>query len=211
MNPTIVGAWDGTHIWLQWDATDAPRGYDVSLRFKSQKVKEWGDWQPPIHSMRPWLSAGTTRTIGTQVQARIAVTEDAKKVENFDWVNAVEAKFNRCLCNFEFASSKKNYHFVEGTNFHCTVDGAVCSYSLTNEIEVALGTKVVSEMKAMGPTGFAQLDNENDFYIRPALGLTIRNTESSREDVEATGRDFTVLSVMRGPITLAVKKRPDVR
>jgi hypothetical protein len=41
MNACIVGVWDGTHIWLQWDGVPAAR-YEVRLSWRvGLRVSRW--------------------------------------------------------------------------------------------------------------------------------------------------------------------------
>jgi hypothetical protein len=209
MNSYVVGEWDGTHLWFQWDG-DADKRYEIQLRFRRDAAGEWGDWQPSIRPSKNWFVHWIGQPLGTVVQAQIRERVDDN---SGDWSPVLEAKFVRSLCKFELSSKSKELHFVEGTCFHCRVDGAVCSYRLTEEIEIGAGETKTAELEAVASDGFAQLDKENDFYLRPALGVVIRNVEPSRNDVEATGRDFTEVKVGKrdGPFTMAISTPQNIR
>jgi hypothetical protein len=205
MNPRIVGEWDGTHVWLQWEPMEVEDVvYEVRFSLRQQGANEWQDWPSIIRPPRAWMTYFVSKPFGTGVQARVLALQDRVVVEG--WEMAEEAKFIRSVCRFSITSTKKPIHFIEGVNFHARVDGAVCSYKLKEEIEVAAGETKEVEMEAVASSGWAQIDNPGDFLIRPALGVTIQNIEPSQGDLELTGRDFTELKVMKrdGPFTMVV-------
>ena len=237
LSPFIVAHWDGTHIWLQWDAGDAPAatGYEVRLRFRKSGETEWEPWKPTIKATKPWLTYPSNRLIGTQVQGEVrpvvAGVSPAKLEDNAGglpaagWERAVPAKFVRSRCLFEISSQQKDLHYVEGMMFHCHVDGAACSYRLTEEIEINAGETRQVELEAVASSGYAQLDKPGDFLLRPGLGITIRNVAPSHSDVEPMAgapisvrpglwsRDFAVVDVAPrdGPVTIAFMRPEAVR
>jgi hypothetical protein len=209
LNPRIVGAWDGTHIWLQWDALGGPSqtggvSYEARLRFSESGV-DWGEWQSSIKPPRAWFSYNAqNRTPGIYVQA------DVNDGLGAQWERALGAKFIRSVCRFAISSERRRLHFIEGTAFHSVVDGAACSYKLTEEIEVEPGQTLELDMVALASGPWAQIDNAGDFLLRPGLGVRVTNLEPSRNDLELTGVDFSQITAAKrdGPIALVALPRP---
>lgn len=216
MNPFLVGFWDGTNVWVQWDPIPDVREYEVRLRFRKKGEPQWEDWRPTIKVRQVWTIYPSNRLTGTEVQAEVRLVWPGEAPEPpvpGEWARATPAKFVRSRCLFEFSSTRSRIHYVEGVMIHCHVDGAACSYRLTEEIEVHPGETKQVELEAVASSGFAQLDEPGDFEVRPGLGIVIRNIAPSHSDLEPllSGRDFAVVEVAPrdGPVTLAFL-RPEV-
>jgi len=209
LNARIVGAWDGTHVWLQWDppspeaTAGEPALYEVRLRFGDKNTGQWEEWQSIRKSRRAWLSLNVqSHAPGALVQADISAGET--------WERALAAKFVRSLCRFVISSEKKAVHFLKGMTMHAVVDGMGCSYKLREEIEVGAGQQVETEMEALASGPPAQIDRPFDFLLRPGLGVKVTNIEPSRNDVDLMGVDFVELIASKrdGPVALvAVPKQ----
>lgn len=198
MNAFLAGLWDGVNLWIQWDAVAPERGYEVQVRYDVEGWKEWRSVFGPEPYLRCWAVLPTFAE-GSRAEARIRVVGEE------EWVQAREVVFQKCRCLFEIASTRRVLHLLDGTHFTATVDGAVATYILPEEIEIPAGGAVQVEMVACQSTGYCQLDHQDHFLLRPSLGVTIRNLAPSIEDIAETGRDFTVLArcVADGPFTIA--------
>lgn len=201
LQPMICGEWDGCAVWLQWSAANQDPAvetkYDVRLRFRRNELEAWTAWlkvKPRQGPKSTWAVIPVWRE-GWQCEAQVRVTEPARTAadEEQGWETATEVTFQRCTALFEFASAKYDRHFAKGTTFHAQVDAAACVYELLEEIEVKPPFVVRSRMKAIGSSGYFQLDHENHFDINPSLGVRVRNVLPSEEDVSGTGRNFTIV------------------
>lgn len=205
MNAFIVAAWDGTHAWIQWDS-DLDAAFELRIRF-GKAAGEWGDWSPLISSRRSWLIYPVYEKVGSAIQVEV------RRAGEEEWTRAREAEFEKCVCKFRISSEKKLLHYPEGVKFHTAVDGAVCSYQLLREIEIAPGGSELVDMVALNAEGHAQLDKEGDFLIRPALGVRITNVEPSRDDLKIQDRDFAIISKVKrdGGYAIAFSKPAAIR
>lgn len=205
LNPRIVGAWDGTHVWLQWDAEpDRPASslYEIRLAINNGGPN-WGEWmEPRVTSQRAWKAVNLQQfKPGIYVVAEVAGPDG--------WERARGAKFVRSVCKFSISATRRPVHWPYderngGAIFHAVVDGAGCSYMAKEEIEVQVGETIEVELEALSSGPWAQIDNAGDFLLRPALGVTVTNVEPSRNDLELIGVDFAQLTAAKrdGPIAL---------
>lgn len=205
----IVGAWDGSHIWCQWDHSGPPlTEWQVRLRYGDRA--KWADWLPNRKCGEDWFRFATNQPSATLVQGQILVGKE-------EWLTAQEAEFGKPKCRFEFRSQNRVQHYTEGTIFTRAVDGAPCSYRLLEEIEIGAGDSLETEMEATTASGWSQLDRPGDFMLRPSLGVFIKNVAPSEKNLFPTGRDFTVLSSKLGtpgyggPVQIAITPRSVVR
>jgi hypothetical protein len=219
LNPFIVGAWDGTHIWLQWNppSIEATEGkpllrdgggkrqvYEVRFRF-APGSGEFGEWLPSRMVERYWLVYNAQNLKpGCYAQAEIS-----DGIET-GWQRALGAKFVRSVCRLSISSERRTLHYPFdkkgglGVIFHAVVDGAACAYCAQEEIEVPAGKTREYDCVALASGPWAQIDNAGDFLLRPGLGVTVTNIEPSRNDLEPTGLDFTQLVAAKrdGPISV---------
>lgn len=204
MNAFIVGASDGSHLWMQWDEQDAPDGYEVRLSYGNGP--EWSERTPAMHCRQAWLSFNPHLPAGTLATGEVRVRGVSR------WTDMEEAKFTRSRCLFLFTSTRKRVVYLKGSMFHSAVDGAACSYKLTADLEVPEGEFREVEMEAVASSGWAQLDATRDFVLRPDIGVEIVNLLPSQNDVEPTGRGFTVIEPMKidGPATIAFLPRTEL-
>jgi hypothetical protein len=195
----VVGAWDGTHLWLQWQAQVA-LDFEVQFALRKPGASEWEEWLTAFRVRQMFSSFTPQRAVGTEAIARV------RHVGEEQWTEAVEATFAKSRCLFEFSSKYKTMHYIAGSEFHRVVDGAACSYRLLREIEVFAGAKIQAEVEAIAASGWSQLDRPGDFMIRPSYGVVIRNVVPSSNDVVATGLTHTTLQAKReGAITFAMQ------
>ncbi|GEM_PF-5925643 len=207
MNLLICGKWDGVNLWLQWDADAAAlaTGFELQIRYSSK-----GQWEPwkrvggvdPIK--RAWMIVATYRD-GGEAQARIRLFGAGDNA----WVPCRECTFQKSTCDFEISSERKPVAFEAGHFFASTVDGAACAYVLKDAIEIAAGETLKVTLEANHSSGWHQLDHENHFDIRPSLGVRVRNLEPSVNDVQETGRGFTVMErvLPDGPLVIAFGRK----
>lgn len=214
LNPLIIGAWDGTHVWLQWTPieSDGRPAYEVRFRYAPQDG-QFGDWLPSRMVERYWLVHNVQNLKpGFYVQAEIS-----DGIES-GWQRALGAKFLRSRCRFVVTSGRRTVHYPfdkrsGGAIFHAVVDGAACAYCAQEEIEVPAGEVREYEFIALASGPWAQIDNAGDFLLRPGLGITVTNTGPSTNDLEPLGVDFAQLSVVKrdGPISIAALPKLEVR
>lgn len=207
LEPKICGKWDGCGLWLQWNPVeDKSASFELQIHYRSNVQAGWGPWIPTTPPQGPRSHWGVIPTWkeGLQAQARVRLLDPGADWEN-DWDTFQEVTFLRCSAEFEISSAKYDQHFVAGAIFHAQVDGAACAYQSKEEISVKAGGKIKTNLFAMGSSGYFQLDKENDFDVRPTFGVRIRNLSASVEDIEDTGRDFTVIeSKQSDPVTMTV-------
>ena len=204
LEPKICGKWDGCGLWLQWNlAEDKSAAFELQIHYRRNDGVEWGPWistTPPQGPRSHWGVIPTWKE-GWQAQARVRLHGAPAR----DWELAKEVTFLRCSAKFEISSTKYDQHFTAGTIFHAQVDGAPCAYQSREEISVKAGEKIEVTLYAMGSSGYFQLDNENDFDVRPTFGVRVRNLEASIEDIKETDREFTVIEAKKpDPITMTV-------
>lgn len=188
MNVYLAGEWDGINLWLQWEDVSPDKGYEVQVR--CEDLPQWTDWKTLFgHApyKRSWAVAAL-HCEGHKVEARV------RAMGSTDWWPAQEVKFKKSRCSFEIASTQNALHLLEGTRFTACVDGAVATYVLSEEIEIPAGGSAHVEMTALQSTGYCQLDSAGHFLLRPSLGVTVKNIGPSVEDIEETGRDFTIMA-----------------
>lgn len=207
LEPKICGKWDGCGLWLQWNAVeDKSAAFELQIHYRRDVQSGWGPWiatTPPQGPRSHWGVIPTWKE-GWQAQARVRLLDPDADWEN-GWETFQEVTFLRCSAEFEISSAKYDQHFVAGAIFHAQVDGAACAYQSKKEISVKAGEKIKTTLFAMGSSGYFQLDNENDFDVRPTFGVRVRNLSASVEDIEETGRDFTVIEAKQSdPITMTV-------
>jgi hypothetical protein len=204
VNAFIVGAWDGTHIWTQWDAQFADE-YEVQYACRRTGARQWENWREPFVVRESWHVFNPHRR-GVQVLARV------RRARQGGWSEAKEAIFGKSKCLFEFASRDRTLYYREGAAFTCYVDGAACCYHLTRELEVPQGESRKVWMEAAAASGWSQLDRPSHFSIRPSLGVVIRNVSLSENDLLPLTRGFTELAVRQGgPVTMALLEKAEVR
>jgi hypothetical protein len=206
LDPMICGEWDGCAAWLQWSAAGEGAKYDVRVRFRKAEDQPWTKWLkvvPRQGKTSTWAVIPLWRQ-DYFCEAQVRVSGPATDEEQ-GWETAAEVTFKRCTALFEFSSTKYDQHFKIGNTFHAQVDAAACVYELTEELEIRAGEAVTSKMRAVGASGYFQLDYPGHFDIRPSFGFRVRNLEPSDEDVERTGRMFTVLKAKeRMDVVMAV-------
>lgn len=188
LNPKICGKWDGCALWLQWQPLGEDVSYDLELRYRTAD-KEWTEWTRVVmpQGEKSYWGVLPTYKEGAMAQARVA------RAGTDDFEIANEVHFRKCTCLFEISSEKLKQHFPKGTIFHAQVDAAACAFELEEEILVEPGKPVCVRLLSKDASGYQQLDHENHLDIRPLYGVRIRNLEPSVDDIEETGRDFTVI------------------
>jgi hypothetical protein len=191
LNPMICGLWDGSGLWAQWTPIDEATQYELQVRYRAKADDAWGQWLDTVPPQGPQSAWGVIPTWkeGWQCQARVRAVGASEE----DWELATEVTFRCCSALFEISSEKYDQHFVAGTLFHAQVDLAACAYETREEILVRAGESVRVRLYATGASGYFQLDRPDHFDVRPTFGVRVRNVEPSVEDVEPTGRDFTVI------------------
>lgn len=122
-----------------------------------------------------------------------------------------EVTFRRSRCLFRVTSLNREIFWKPGHEFAAVVEGGACVYRLILPMVLAMGFSAEVEVEAVGVSGYSQLDLPGDFRLEPALGLTITNVGPSVADVEATGRDFTVMAAMEMKEFRMIIQRGDVR
>lgn len=204
LNPKICGKWDGNSLWLQWNLAEEGVEFDLEIHYRRDDQSEWTPWittVPPQGARSHWGVIPTWKE-GWIAQARLK----RRGAPPRDWELAAEVTFLKCSAKFEITSEKYEQYIAAGTIFHSQVHGAACAYQCREEIYLKEGDRVVLTMFAMGSSGYFQLDRKNDFDIKPNLGVRIRNLAESIEDIEDTGRDFTVIEAKPpDPVTMTVR------
>lgn len=205
MNVHMCGLWDATNLWLQWDDVAPEAGYQLQVRFRRPPAENGGgEWQPwsPIERNRPyrkpWIVIPTWKN-GSQCQAQVGPAGGAL-------VSAREVTFLRSRCQFSIETTRRTVRYPAGAEFHSIVDGAACHYALGEEVDLVPGQRVDVEMTAAITSGYCQLDYPGHFRTTPTLGLVIENTAASVDDLQETGRDFTVLAALprQEPLKLVI-------
>ena len=182
MNPYIIGAWDGSHLWLQWTPVPKAKGYLVRVRYRrpSCKVgsKRWGAWIRLGAGLitEPSMKV-TAHKDGWEAQAQVACFGSKK------WENATPAEFSRSRCEFEFASRGRKVTFQAGETIHCIVKGESCAYRFREGFELPEGGKCTAVLEAVRSAPGNRLERAGDFRIAPAFDLEIRNVGPSENDV----------------------------
>jgi hypothetical protein len=209
LNPVIVGKWESSTIWLQWDAQES--GVKVRLRMRpgergalmevdqSQRM-EWGGWRNIVTNPRKpgWLKVPVHRS-DWDIQAQLSV-------DGQSWETAKEAVFGKSRCKFLIESEEIRV-ISEGSIIAAVVDGAVCSYKIASEIKVQPGAPVEVDLESEASTPWAQIDNTGDFSAK-ILGCTIRNLSISSGGLgELTGRDFTTTSFLTQETPVRIARR----
>lgn len=203
----FTGQFDGCNLWMQWDL-GAAEGIGYRVQWRSRLPGgEWGEWQTLGQIVtRPWLSLPLWRE-GHEVQAAVAEDREGAPI-----VQAQEVTFRKPFCRFELRNERpiggRVARFEPGTKFICTVDEAPCAYVLQDDLLLEPGESSETVMLAASAVGWSQLDAPDDFFIRPALGVVLRNVEPSTQDVEPTGRDYTVMQAVKpdGPMLVSFRK-----
>lgn len=210
LEPLIAGRWNGHSLWMQWTpAEDATNGYRVEIAIMGHPddVPEWKLIDAGV-TRRAWMVLPIWNN-GAMVRARVAVNGREGDPEL-----ARECVFKRSNCVFNFQAGAKPLVIQPQTTIHCAVDGAGASYVCAEWIDVEPGKMVQATLSSVASSGWAQLDKEGDFDIRPAAGARIWNAEPSTNDVEVTSRDYTVLSILArdGPLTIVhCPRNPNIR
>ena len=132
VNVYIAGQWDGVNLWLQWDDVAPEKGYEVQVRLDLPLWTEWKTLFGAAPFRRNW-AVFPTYCEGKKAEARVRVFGEE------GWFPAQEVIFKKSQCLFEIASSQKTLHLLEGTRFTACVDGAVATYILQEEVEIAAG------------------------------------------------------------------------
>jgi hypothetical protein len=203
LEPKICGKWDGCGLWLQWNqAEDKAAIFELQIHYRRNAQSDWGPWiaTVPPQGPRSYWGVIPTWKEGWLAQARVRVAGIEAA-----WEDATEVTFTRCWALFEISSAKYDQHFVPGSIFHAQVDAAACAYQSKEEIFVKAGEIIQTRLYAMGSSGYFQLDQEDDFDVRPTFGVRVRNLKASVEDIVETGRDFTVIEPKKpDPVTMTV-------
>ena len=184
MNPVMTGAWDGSHLWLQWEG-DGPA--EVSISF--------GTRIRLFTAKRPWFHISIPEAGGKEITATV------------NEVAAVEARFLFSRCKFEWkaGSSPVSHSLTEAVTVAALVDGAVCAYKLLESISLAPECSCVTEMEAYQAAPWCQLDHPDHFTFALPDGGLVRNVEPSISDYELTGATSTRLSTINpGPFILLI-------
>lgn len=204
LEPLIAGRWTGHTLWLQFTGGEAPDGWcvEINVRRNAEAPDRWVKLDAG-RSRKSWLVVPIWRE-GHLVQARVQVNGAEGEPEM-----AEECEFLKCRCVLAIQAGVKPLRYPEGTMLHAPVDGAACGYQTRQEVDLAPGERAEVEAESLISSGFAQLDHEGHFDLRPGNGVRIWNTAPSENDVRRTGRDFTVLArlPMDGPVAL-VRKQP---
>lgn len=210
LDPLIVGRWNGTALWIQFNAGEAPEGFCVEINVRPTVDGE-GRWVTldKGRSRKNWLVVPIWKE-GQWVEARVGINGCDGEPEP-----AREAVFRRPSCVFGFAAGPKPLRYAAGTMFHAQVDSAACGYRLAEDFEIGPGEEGRATMVSILSTGFAQLDYEGHFDLRPGHGVRIWNIGPSENDLEITGRTGTVLArlPLDGPMAMVRKqaRNPVVR
>jgi hypothetical protein len=189
MNCYLCGAWDGVHVWLQWDGVAPEQGYRIRLAFRQPAVPpaEWGPWKPIEDArpyMRDWMVIAAWRS-DWEVKAEVAIAGTD------DWVAAQEVTFLRSRCRFKISTVRSAVRYSVGSEFNAIIDTAACHYTLNEDVELQPGEELEVELTASMSSGYCQLDYPAHFDISPSLGLRIQNVAPSEDDVLPTGRNFS--------------------
>lgn len=204
LDPLIVGKWNGHSLWMQWTPAEAPEGYCVEIMRPSPKVgaDRWVELDAG-RTKRSWLVVPMWCE-GQAVHARVK----ANGVDG-DPETAMEAEFRKCVCIFGIQAGSQPMVMDRGTMFHAQVDAAACGYALVDPVEIEPGGFARVSVVSLISSGFAQLDHEGHFDLRPGNEVRIWNLEPSTNDLALTGRDYTVLNrlPMDGPISLVRKQQ----
>jgi hypothetical protein len=210
LNPLLCGKWDGCSVWLQWEQpVGDPIAYELQIRLRLPNAPWLENWMTviPLQGEKSHWAVVPTWKEGWECQARVRIKRaESENAPAECWETASEVTFRRCSALFEFKTEKYDQHFLKNAVFNSQVDAAPCSYMLTEEIEVKPGAPVSTRMESIGSSGYHQLDYAGHFELRPTFGLVITNTEPSHDDVEPTGRDFTLIEAkpQDGPVAMVV-------
>lgn len=196
MNLLICGLFDGTNLWLQWDPPPDGTPVEVQTRYAAAEGAAWGHWIKNGTLSKCWLVVKAWKE-GWIAQARVRPSIPGQGQEG-GWQTAQEVKFLRSQCEFAIISQFRPLYFPPDASgvsalFVAVVDGAACAYGMRGELQVEPGEEKKLLLEARLESGWSQLDYENHFDLRPSLGVRVRNTGPSVNDVEPTGRDFTRL------------------
>ncbi|HEX8312320.1 MAG TPA: hypothetical protein VF614_13450 [Chthoniobacteraceae bacterium] len=140
----LCGAWDGVSLWAQWEDVAPELGYLLQVRLRPVGGT-WEEWKP-IGGLKPlrenWLVVPVWRQ-GWEAQAQVAVADPEPA-----YVLASEVTFQRSHCLFEISTEERRIHFSRGTEISTQVDGAGCTYTLFQEIELQPGENAECVAKA---------------------------------------------------------------
>jgi hypothetical protein len=213
MEAYLCAEWDGSHIWAQWEPqAGAKIAYELRLRYcppskdyLSSSAKEFGDWQTLMVSRKPWLTFWPNKPPRTLIQGQVRAGSREQGAGSEDWNDCMDVKFTKSRCKFRISSQFNKFNLPTDVKIHAHVDGAACSYVIPRAIQLEAGKSVVVECEALASGGFMQLDRPGDFRLMPALGVVIENIEPSRNDIEPTGRSYSVLAAAKrdGPFSIA--------
>ena len=104
------------------------------------------------------------------------------------WEIASEVTFDRSRARFRFdlAEGRQPVSLEKGLIVSSTVDGAACSYRLTEALDILPAVPIESDLEALHFTGWCQLDHPGHFAARIQTGLTCANILPSTNDLKPT-------------------------
>ena len=216
LNPLMVGEWDGCNLWVQWtpapDATQATR-YIVRVRMRTPGT-EWRPWLVLGNPTAKCFRRVQTQRQGWEIQCDVAVmpepvsptiapapeaplpvtshqspvTAPRPSLPLPEWESASEVTFDRSRARFRFdlAEGRQPVSLEKGLIVSSTVDGAACSYRLTEALDILPGVPIESDLEALHFTGWCQLDHPGHFTARIQTGLTCANILPSTNDLKPT-------------------------
>ena len=191
IDPVLCGAWDGCHLWLQWNPVpdiekphpNANSGYLVMIAY--------GDKKRVYNPKRPWFHVPLHDAVGKEIRATVCGEI------------AHEVALLRPRCKFEWRAGDFPVKHPKGVTVARLVDGATCAFKLLEPVDLEPGENCITEMEAYQAGPWCQLDKPDHFVFDLEGGGSMRNTAPSAFDHELTGRDFTQLKAERpGPFLL---------
>jgi len=176
MHPYIIGAWDGSHLWIQWSPIFMAKGYLVRVRYR-QPGKRWGAWIKLGVIAEASVKVASHNKNGWEAQAQVSWVGTKK------WETAKPAEFAAATCEFEFVSRGRKVTFQAGETIHCIVKGEPCAYRFIEGFELPEGGTRAAILRAVRSAPGNRLGRASDFRIAPAFDLEIRNVQPSENDV----------------------------
>ena len=183
MNPVMTGAWDGSHLWLQWEG-DGPADVSISFGTRTRLFK----------TKRSWFHVSIPEAGGKDITASV------------NGMAAREAEFLFSRCKFKWKAGVSPLLHPKDVAVAALVDGAVCAYKLLESIALDPGFSCTTEMVSYQATPWCQLDHPDHFTLALSDGGLVRNVEPSVSDYALTGAISTRLSAIKpGPFILLLK------
>ena len=150
ITPIICGAWDGCHVWIEWD------GGPATVEFSSLDEDQIHFYRK-IESGKNWIHVPVHEAAKSRIMAKVSIGDEIAAAE--------EAEFDRAECDFQITAGTAPLDFPKGVMFVRPVDGAVCGYKLLEPLKLDAGATVKLTLNAVQVNPWAHLDNPGDFQL----------------------------------------------